>query len=218
MSWWVVNCVRHHGEVASADSALWDGAYDLGDVTRSWYQELPTQSLRMVAAAGVASADSVIDVGGGASTLVDGLLARGFHDITVLDISATGLQVAQHRLANDASRVQWIVADLLTWVPARTYAVWHDRAVFHFMTSASAQGKYLKVLHAATTPGSVAVIGCFALDGPRSCSGLPVVRYDAVGLTQQLGEGWALIHDERQDHATPAGAVQPFTWAAFRRR
>lgn len=148
---------------------------------------------------------------------MDVLLARGFRDITVLDISATGLQVSQHRLANEASQVRWIVADLLTWMPARTYAVWHDRAVFHFMTSTPAQEHYLRVLDAATTPGSAAVIGCFALDGPPSCSGLPVARYDASGLAQRLGDGWALTHDERQEHATPAGVIQPFTWAAFRR-
>lgn len=112
----------------------------------------------------------------------------------------------------------WLVADVLRWAPARTYAVWHDRAVFHFLTAEESQRHYLRALHAATTLGAVAIFGCFALDGPSSCSGLPVDRYDAANIAERLGERWQLVADDREEHTTPDEVVQPFTWAALRRR
>jgi hypothetical protein len=196
----------------------WDSAYKQGDTTRSWYQDEPIASLRMFDAAQVSPVDSVIDVGGGASTLVDALLGRGFSDISVLDVSVHGLAAAQHRLGDVASPVEWIVADVLAWRPSRSYSVWHDRAVFHFLTDEQARQRYIENLQTATEPGAVAIIGCFALDGPQACSGLPVARYDAAGLAEQLGRAWALEHSDRYQHTTPAGAVQPFTWAQFRRQ
>ena len=198
-------------------AAHWDGAYALGDTTRSWFQDQPRVSLRMFDAAAVSPSDGVIDVGGGASTLVDALLERGFADITVLDISTTGLHTAQQRLGAHAQRAQWLHTDVLTWHPHRTYQVWHDRALFHFLTSGEAKHQYLQTLHKATTPGSVAVFGCFAPDGPQQCSGLPVARYDRQELAAQLGSGWTLLIHEREKHATPGGAVQSFSWAAFLR-
>jgi hypothetical protein len=198
-------------------AALWDDAYALGDTSRSWFQPEPDLSLRMLGAAGVGAADSLIDVGGGASTLADAVIARGFRDVTVLDVSATGMQYARWRLGEAARQVSWVVADLLTWQPGRRYQVWHDRAVFHFLTTSHARQQYLHVLHQATTTGSVAVFGCFAPDGPRQCSGLPVARYDPPGLASQLGGTWSLIAAETEEHVTPAGLIQPFTWAAFRR-
>jgi hypothetical protein len=201
------------------DSAVhWDSAYKQGDTTRSWYQDEPIASLRMFDAAQVSPVDSVIDIGGGASTLVDALLGRGFSDISVLDVSVHGLAAAQNRLGDVASPVEWIVADVLAWRPSRSYSVWHDRAVFHFLTDEQAQQRYIENLQTATEPGAVAIIGCFALDGPQACSGLPVARYDAAGLAEQLGRAWALEHSDRYQHTTPAGAVQPFTWAQFRRQ
>ncbi|MGZ4524586.1 MAG: class I SAM-dependent methyltransferase [Mycobacteriaceae bacterium] len=204
---------------AETDPAThWDDAYADGDTTRSWFQHQPHSSLRLFDAAGVSPHDGVIDVGGGASTLVDALLARRFTDITVLDISAAGMHYAQRRLGPDAERVQWLATDVLSWRPLRTYQVWHDRAVFHFLTASQAQQQYLQTLHLATTPHSVAVFGCFAPDGPEQCSGLPVARYDAEGLASKLGQGWTLITHDRQEHTTPGGVVQPFTWAAFQRQ
>ncbi|MGH7910824.1 MAG: class I SAM-dependent methyltransferase [Candidatus Dormibacteraceae bacterium] len=197
--------------------ADWDAIYAQGETTRSWFQVEPVPSLRMLDRVGVSPEHGVIDVGGGASTLVDALLRRGFGDLTVLDISATGLRLAQDRLGAAAAGVRWIVADLLDWQPSRTYAVWHDRALFHFLTARPAQDRYLETLRAATAPGSVAIVGCFALDGPPSCSGRSVARYDAPGLAEQLGAGWSPLQEDRLEHATPAGASQPFTWAAFRR-
>jgi hypothetical protein len=195
----------------------WDRAYGEGDRTRSWFQSEPLASLRMLDAAGVAPAASVIDAGGGASTLADALLERGFTDVTVLDVSSAGLRAAQERLGPAAERVRWVVADLLVWRAERTYQVWHDRAVLHFLTAEYDRRRYLGALQAATAANAVAVFGTFAPDGPRQCSGLPVTRYSAADLAALLADEWVPVADDREDHVTPAGVVQPFIWAAFRR-
>jgi hypothetical protein len=204
---------------AKADlAALWDNAYALGETSRSWFQREPVLSLRMLDAAGVSAADSLVDVGGGASALVDAVLDRGFSDVTVADISETGMQYARWRLGTRARHASWVVADVLAWRPARRYQVWHDRAVFHFRTTSQARQQYLRTLRQATTASAVAVFGCFAPDGPQHCSGQPVSRYRPNGLARQLGSSWTLIAEDREEHMTPAGTVQPFTWAAFRRQ
>jgi methyltransferase family protein len=204
---------------AGSDAAAhWDDAYAGGEDANSWFQAYPAVSMAMLDAAGASADDSVIDVGGGASHLVDALIGRGFRDVTVLDISSTGMRHAQQRLGARADRVQWVVADLLTWQPPRRYRVWHDRAVFHFLTSQATQGQYLSVLDAATEPDSVAVFGLFALDGPQRCSGLPVARYSVTTLADRLGNRWKLICEDREEHTTPAGRTQPFTWAALRKQ
>ena len=195
----------------------WDEVYAGGDASRSWFQACPLMSLTMLDAAGVTASDSLIDVGGGASCLAGALLARGFRDITVLDISMTGMRYAQDRLGEQAQQVQWLVADVLAWEPLRRFRVWHDRAVFHFLTSLPGQHRYVRVLDAATETDAVAVFGCFAPDGPQRCSGLPVARYDIRALAAQLGPAWTLCAEDREEHITPAGAMQPFTWAAFRK-
>lgn len=200
-----------------SDAAHWDEAYGHGDTTRSWYQASAALSLRMFASAGVTAADSVIDVGGGASTLVDALLEQGYGDVTVLDISTAGIRAAQSRLGESANLVRWVTADLLDWRPDRTFGVWHDRAVLHFMTSDDARDRYLGVLAKATSVGSVAVFATFAPDGPEQCSGLAVRRYSADDLIALLGAHWRPTAIDREEHRTPGGAVQPFTWAAFRR-
>jgi trans-aconitate methyltransferase len=196
----------------------WDAAYARGADTRSWFQLQPAMSLQMLDTAGVSARDSVLDVGGGASPLAGVLLGRGFADVTVLDISATALQYARRRLGPQAERVRWLTANVLTWRPQRRYQVWHDRAVFHFLTRGKDQRRYLHTLESATAAGAVAVFGCFALDGPQHCSGLPVARYGPRELAGQLGSDWTLIAQDREEHITPAGAAQPFTWAAFRRQ
>ncbi len=195
----------------------WDRAYGHGDATCSWFQERPNGSLAMFERAGVTSDDSVIDVGGGAARLVDELVARHFRDVTVLDVSEVGLGHDRARLRADADRVTWLVADVLDWAPTLTYRVWHDRAVFHFLTTEEDQHRYLHALHAATRPGSVAIFGCFDLDGPSSCSGLPVARYDPAGIAERVGQRWELVAEDREEHTTPSGFVQPFSWAALRR-
>jgi hypothetical protein len=197
--------------------ARWDDAYAQGDATRSWFQAAPLMSLRMLDAAGVTAADSVIDVGGGASPLAGALLGRGFRDVTVLDISPAGLRHARQRLGPQAGQVHWLTADIRAWRPPRRYAVWHDRAVFHFLTAEPDRQAYLRALAAATTGSAIAVFGCFAPEGPQRCSGLPVARYGPRELADELGRDWTPIAEDREDHATPAGRTQPFTWVALRR-
>ena len=187
----------------------------MGETTRSWFEVDPTQSLRMIDAAGVAADAAVVDVGGGPSRLVDGLLARGQHDLTVVDVSGTALEIAQQRLGRNARRVKWIHADICAWSPARVFDLWHDRAALHFLTSEVDQERYRNTLNGATQPGAIAVLGCLASDGPTHCSGLPVVRRDPPDLQKFLGAGWSLVVQDRELHATPGGAVQPFTWTAF---
>lgn len=184
-------------------------------MTRSWFETDPAQSLRMIDAAGAAADASVVDVGGGTARLVDSLLARGHHDLTVVDISATALDIAQQRLGRDAQRVNWIHADIRQWSPARMFDIWHDRAVLHFLTTGDDQEHYRRILNNATEPGAIAVLGCFASDGPTHCSGLPVVRRDPSDLQEFLGAQWSLVTQERELHTTPGGGVQPFTWTAF---
>jgi len=199
-------------------AAHWDGAYAQGDGTRSWFEKHPDMSLRMLDSAGVSAADALIDVGGGASPLTGALLDRGFRDLTVLDISAAGMQHARDRLGSRADQVHWLTADVLSWRPQRHYQAWHDRAAYHFLTIDEHRQQYLHTLDAATAPGAVAVFGCFAPDGPQHCSGLPVARYSPAQLARQIGTKWLLISQDREQHITPAGTIQPFTWIALRRQ
>jgi trans-aconitate methyltransferase len=199
-------------------AAQWDAAYAQGNDTHSWYEEHPHMSLRMLGAARLSAADAVIDVGGGASPLARALLDRGFGDLTVLDISAAGMQHARACLGPRADQVHWLTADVLSWHPRRRYQAWHDRAVYHFLTAGEYRQQYLHTLDAATAPGAIAVFGCFAPDGPQQCSGLPVARYSPAQLARQVGTKWLLISQDREEHITPAGTVQPFTWIALRRQ
>ena len=202
----------------AAVAAHWDDAYAQGDDTRSWFEHHPDMSLRMLDAAGISPADALIDVGGGASALTSVLLHRGFGDLTVLDVSTAGMRYARDRLGPRASQVHWLTADICSWHPKRRYQVWHDRAVFHFLITAAQRRNYMAALHAATGRGGVAVFGCFAPDGPEQCSGLPVARYSPAQLAKELGDEWRLVSQDREEHVTPAGLIQPFTWVALRRQ
>ena len=198
--------------------AHWQNVYSSkGEAEVSWFQESPTPSLEMLARAGAGPASSVIDIGGGASRLVDALVERGYADLTVLDLSDAALVAARARLGSGADRVAWIVADVTRWEPLRTYDVWHDRAAFHFLTEPADQGAYVERLRRATHPGAHVIIATFAPDGPEKCSGLPVVRHDARSLASVLGSGFSLIHTDRHDHVTPWGATQLFQFSLFRR-
>lgn len=196
----------------------WDEAYAAGETASNWFQQHPHMSLRMLAKAGIRADDSVIDVGGGASPLAGTLLERGFADITVLDVSAAGMTYARSRLGDRADRVEWLVADIREWEPRRRYRVWHDRAVFHFLTTAEDRRRYLQAMDAATEADGIAVFGCFAPNGPRHCSGLPVVRYSSLDLADQLGTQWVLISHAREEHVTPAAVIQPFCWTVLRKQ
>ena len=199
-------------------AAHWDVAWARGDDTQSWSEKYPGMSLRMLDAAEGSAADALIVVGGGASLLTRTLLDRGFRDLTILDISVAGMQYARDRLGSRAGQVHWVTADVLSWHPQRRYQAWHDRAAYHFLTTDEDRQRYLHTLDAATVPGAIAVFGCFAPDGPQHCSGLPVARYSPTQLARQIGTKWLLINQEREEHTTPAGTIQPFTWVALRRQ
>jgi deazaflavin-dependent oxidoreductase (nitroreductase family) len=194
----------------------WSEVYQGRDVeTVSWYQPEPKASLQLIDALGVEPGQAVVDVGGGASLLVDRLLVRGFSDFTVLDISAEALAASRRRIGSDR-RATWITQDLLSWQPRRQYDLWHDRAVFHFLTSDSEVDAYRMVLDRSLAADGAVVIGTFAPDGPTTCSGLPVARYDADGIASALGPRFAVVRRVRELHLTPGGTVQPFTWVALR--
>jgi SAM-dependent methyltransferase len=183
----------------------------------SWYQPTPEPSLSALKRLGASEPSSLIDVGGGASNLVDALLERGWKDVTVLDIAAPALEAAKARLGPLADKVHWEVADITEWHPDRTYDVWHDRAVFHFLTGPKQREAYRRALLAGLAPGGLVIMATFALDGPERCSGLPVKRYDAEGLAEEMSDTLRLIEGWREEHVTPWGATQSFNWCAFRR-
>lgn len=183
----------------------------------SWFQPAPEQSLLALDRFGATPSQSLIDIGGGASTLVDALLARGWRDLTVLDIAAEALAAAQLRLGEGGAAVTWEVADITDWQSPRQYNIWHDRAVFHFLTEPQQRAAYLRALGAGLEQGGLAIFATFALDGPEKCSGLTVERYDADKLARTLGPEFRPEASWRDDHVTPWGSAQTFTWSVFRR-
>lgn len=199
-----------------ADRAHWNDRYrSLGAEGVSWYEATPSVSLELLDALHVTPARSVIDVGGGASSLVDHLLDAGHTDLAVLDLSAAALDAARSRLGDAAATVTWIEADLLTWHPGRQWDVWHDRAVLHFLTDERDRATYRAALHDSVGAGGLFVIGTFAEDGPTHCSGLPVRRHRAGDLADLLGDV-EIVEHRRHVHHTPGGADQPFNWVAGR--
>ena len=171
----------------------WERLYrDKHEREVSWHQDRPLMSLRLIEQAGVGPEEPIIDVGGGASHLVDHLLERGHRDVTVLDLAGAALAQARTRLGEHAAPVHWIEADATAWQPERTYRLWHDRAVFHFLTEPGDRAAYVERLRAAVPAGGHAVIATFAPGGPHQCSGLPVVRYSPESLQAALGSGFDL--------------------------
>jgi len=164
--------------------AHWDEVYtSKSENAVSWFQESPALSLELINLAGATSASAIVDIGGGASRVVDGLIANGFERVTVLDLSEAALASAKKRLGINARLVQWVTADVTKWEPSEDYDIWHDRAAFHFLTEAADRIAYTRRLKTALRSGGHFIIGTFALDGPERCSGLPVIRYDAAGLS-----------------------------------
>jgi ubiquinone/menaquinone biosynthesis C-methylase UbiE len=188
----------------------WDEVYArVGGQGGSWFQTEATVSMAMIEAAGPPT--SILDVGAGASVLAGNLLDAGYTDVTCLDVSDAGLQAARTRLGTRASQVQWLVGDVRQFTPSRRYHIWHDRAVFHFLTDPADRDAYRAALRRAVEPGGHVIIATFAGDGPDQCSGLPVARYTAEALVAEFS-GLRVEESRRADHLTPAGAVQPFTW------
>jgi SAM-dependent methyltransferase len=160
-----------------------------------------------------------MDAGGGDSTLVDDLIELGFEDLTVLDMSAEALSNARRRLGEASEKVHWIEADIEhVKLPADPYDLWHDRALFHFLTTPEARSAYLEILEGALKPGGYAIFATFADDGPEQCSGLPTERYSTEKLLMVLGSGFDLIESERQVHLTPGGSEQRFLYSLFRKQ
>lgn len=196
----------------------WDSVYDQKQADEvSWFQTDPSVSLELIDSAGISPDQALIDVGGGASVLVDRLVQRGFADLTVLDLAESALAVSRERLGAEGAGVDWIAADLLAWAPPRRYRLWHDRAVFHFLTDAADRERYRQVLDAALADDGLVVVGTFAADGPEQCSGLPTARYGAGELAAQF-PGMRVVEERREEHHTPWDSVQPFTWLLLTRR
>lgn len=184
----------------------------------SWFQEHANRSINLIRATGAGKEAAIIDVGGGASTLVDDLLADGYRALSVLDLSGAALAVARQRLGARADAVSWIEADVTSAeLPPLGYDVWHDRAVFHFLTSAEERAAYVAAVLRAVKPGGHVIVATFAEDGPTRCSDLPVVRYDAASLHGEFGAPFALLRHEKEEHHTPGGKVQNFVYCFCRK-
>lgn len=193
----------------------WQDVYQTkGELDVSWFQETPAISLDLIHVTGMKAGASIVDIGGGASRLVDNLVDEGFA-VTVLDISERALTTSQNRLGPRSRQVSWIVADVTTWRPDRSYDIWHDRAAFHFLTDLNDRAAYAACVRMAVRPGGYVMIGTFAPDGPERCSGLPVVRHDAGSIGDMLGPSYKLIESRRHDHHTPGGTIQRFQFSCF---
>jgi len=196
----------------------WDNVYTTKTEKEvSWFEESPTISRDLIRSTRAGLDAPIIDIGGGASRLVDALIDNGFEALTVLDLSKTALARAQARLGMRGAKVRWIVEDVTTWEPSETYQVWHDRAAVHFLTEPKDRAAYAERVAWAVRPGGHVIIGTFASDGPERCSGLPVVRHDAASLGEILGSAFELMESRRHAHQTPMGATQRFQFSRFRR-
>jgi SAM-dependent methyltransferase len=199
-------------------TAHWENVYrSRGEREVSWFQETPSISLELMRLAAATRHSAIVDIGGGASRLVDALVDEGYAAVTVLDLSEAALAATRVRLGQAAAGVTWIGADVTRWKPIQRYDLWHDRAAFHFLTDAADRAAYLACLREALRPGGHAIIATFALDGPERCSGLPVIRYDAASLGKMLGSAFDLVETRRHDHQTPMGTIQRFQFSVFRR-
>jgi SAM-dependent methyltransferase len=178
----------------------------------SWYQKEPALSLRLIDSCRLAKDAAIIDVGGGASILVDRLLDQGYTRLAVLDISATALTFARNRLGPKASSIEWFEADITAFQPPHPFSLWHDRAVFHFLTDASERRRYTNVLQTSLMPGGHLILAAFAIGGPTTCSGLDIVQYNADKLLAELGDDFKLVDEDSETHATPTGAKQLFSY------
>lgn len=184
----------------------------------SWFQEHAERSMRLIRDTGVPCSAEIIDVGGGASTLVDDLLGNGYSAVSVLDLSAAALSVAKARLGQRASEVQWFEGDITKiTLPVHAFDVWHDRAVFHFLTDKEDREAYVGTVLRSVKPSGHVIVATFAEDGPLQCSGLPVMRYGSSELHAEFGSPFDLVKHEREEHHTPFGTVQNFLYCYCRK-
>lgn len=197
----------------------WEGVYSTKSPAEvSWFQTRPDTSLELIKRTGAPLDATIVDIGGGASTLVDHLLADGRSSLIVLDLAESALAHARARLGDKAARVEWIAADVTQWRPERRVQLWHDRAVLHFLTDARDQAAYVQALRAALQPSGWAIIAGFAPGGPKRCSGLEIVQHDAASLQALLGDDFQLSATREETHQTPWGADQSFRYHLFQRR
>ena len=196
----------------------WENIYASKDASEvSWFQAHAKLSMKLLHEASIPQSATIIDVGGGASTLVDDLLAKGFERVTVLDLSGAALNTARQRLGANGDKVQWLEADILdAQLPAGYFDVWHDRAVFHFLTSTVDRRTYVQRVMQSVKPGGLVIVSTFAQDGPTECSGLPVMRYSADELHAEFGEPFVLLGHENELHETPGGRHQRFVYCLCR--
>lgn len=198
--------------------AHWDRVYDTKtDQDVSWFEPVPVASLEMIEACGINPDTGIVDIGGGNSRVVDALIAKGLHRVAVLDVSGVALAATRARLGTRAASVNWIEANVTGSWSLSPVDIWHDRAVFHFLTTEHERGAYRMHLGEKVKAGGHAIIATFALDGPERCSGLAVTRYSPATLAQELGAGFELIESRAHQHATPWGAAQSFQYSRFRR-
>ncbi len=200
------------------DESPWDAIHQSKPSTGvSWYRAHLERSLECIERITPSRAAAILDVGGGASTLVDDLLDRGYLDVTVLDIAASAIEAVRRRLGPRATKVGWIVGDVTRQeLAASRFDFWHDRAVFHFLTESADRRKYAAAARRAIKPGGHLLMATFGPSGPQRCSGMPVVRYSAAGLSAELGAGFALLESSGEIHRTPSGGEQEFTYCLFR--
>jgi hypothetical protein len=209
--------VRYFAEMAGGYEH-WESVYQSKAADGlSWFEPAPSMSLRLILAA-VPAEGAAVDVGAGASLLVDHLLVAGFDQVTLVDVSTSALSQVAVRIGPDEARVSLVCADVLSWRPSTRFNVWHDRAVFHFLTDAVDVERYVALAAAAVAPRGALVLGTFAADGPTSCSGLPTTRYAPDSLAALFANDFELHATEREEHHTPDGRLQPFTWVTLRRR
>ena len=184
----------------------------------SWFQAHAELSLRLIHNTGLGRDAAIIDVGGGASTLVDDLMAESHTDVTVLDLSAAAIAVAKQRLGKHAKTVDWIVGDItLAAFPVHRFDIWHDRAVFHFLTDPHDRHAYVERVMRAVRPGGHVIVATFAEDGPEKCSGLPVMKYRPEALHAEFGDAFLLVEHDKEAHHTPSGSVQQFVYCYCRK-
>ena len=195
----------------------WEGLYTQKNPAEvNWYQSHPQHSLSLVGDTGMGTAASIIDVGGGASTLVDYLLQAGYRDITVLDIARTAIERAQQRLGDLSQQITWVEGDITDYSAGRTFDIWHDRAVFHYLTLDRDRDLYMKALHNSLKPGGQVIIATFSDIGPSQCSGLDITRYNPGSLGLALGSELHLVETLTEEHRTPDGGLQQFVYCRFR--
>lgn len=196
----------------------WQSVYRTKQASQvSWYQPEPSLSLDLIRRVAPAPDSHIIDVGGGASTLVDGLLNYRYRNVTVLDIAEASLSVAKNRLGERAAEVSWHEANVLgAELPVAAFDVWHDRAVFHFLTDAADRAAYVAKARESVKPGGHVIIASFAPDGPTRCSGLEVVRYSPDTMHAEFGKGFHLLESMREEHHTPSGTTQAFVYCLCR--